>query len=157
MPGLSRLYIYSILFMAFLLQACSESNDKDPATEVSTDANSAVITQAALDLVADEALLERGRKLFSSCSMCHAVDANMMSPAGPHLGKVFGRQLASMEGFPYTNALRSAGGTWTMENLDKFIENPMSTYPGTSMAFGGIKKADDRKAIIAFLASKSVD
>ena len=140
-----------------LSQACSQGHDEDSTSGTAPVISTGAPEQAARELVADKALVERGRKLFSSCSMCHAIDTGMTSPAGPHLGKVFGRQLASVEGFPYTNALRSASGAWTTENLDKFIENPMAAYPGTSMAFGGIAKADDRKAIIAFLASKSLD
>ncbi len=146
-----------MLLAVALLQACSQSQDAQSTNGASSEIPKEAIQKAVLELVADESLVERGRKLFSSCSMCHSTEANTMSPAGPHLGNVFGRQIASVEGFPYTNALRSAAGVWTMENLDRFIENPLSSYPGTSMAFGGISRANDRKAIIAFLASKSQD
>lgn len=104
-------------------------------------------------LTADAGQVATGKKLFSNCAVCHSADAATPSPAGPQLAAVVGRVIGGVEGYPYSQALKSAGGTWTPERLDAFLKNPMAAYPGTAMAFGGLAKDTDRKAIIAYLAS----
>jgi cytochrome c len=42
---------------------------------------------------------------------------------------------------------------WTDEVLFKYLENPLSFMPGTKMAFAGLKDAQDRKDVIAYLKS----
>ena len=41
--------------------------------------------------------------------------------------------------------------TWTFENLDHFIDNPKGFIPGTLMTFPGIKQAQERADVIAYL------
>ena len=91
--------------------------------------------------------------MFSNCAVCHSVDPAIPSPAGPQLVAVVGRKIGGAAGFPYSQALANAGGIWTPEKLDTFLKDPMAAYPGTSMAFGGLAKENDRKAVIAYLAS----
>ena len=52
-------------------------------------------------------------------------------------------------------ALKGKGGTWTFEDLDKFLANPRAFVPGTAMSFAGVSRAAQRADIIAFLNSKS--
>ena len=47
--------------------------------------------------------------------------------------------------------MRSLGVTWTRENLDKFLTDPAEMVPGTLMTFLGIKKKDERGALIEYL------
>ena len=58
---------------------------------------------------------------------------------GPPLWGVVGRDIASIEGFDYSEALRSKEGQWTFDNLYQFIHGPKAWAPGTKMAFAGIK------------------
>ena len=48
----------------------------------------------------------------------------------------------------------SEGLVWTEANLDKFLKKPRSFIKKTRMAFSGIKKDEDRKALIEYLKEK---
>ena len=99
---------------------------------------------------------ERGKKIFRTCSACHAVEANAPHGIGPALWAVIGRAVASAEGFDrYTPAMRSFGGTWSPERLDRYLHQPMSEVKGTTMVFPGITSAADRADIIAWLNANS--
>lgn len=137
--------------------ACSKSADDatNRNSDIATDTVSSP-PQASSDysaLAADAAQVEAGKNLFGNCAVCHSVNAATPSPAGPQLIAVVGRKIGGAEGFPYSQALKNADGSWTPEKLDEFLKDPMGTYPGTAMAFGGLAKEADRKAIIAYLAS----
>ena len=56
-------------------------------------------------------------------------------------------------GFNYTDAMKSKGVTWDEKTLDEYLEQPKKSVPGTKMVFAGLKKADERKDIISFLAT----
>ena len=95
---------------------------------------------------------ERGKKIFRTCSACHAVEANAPHGVGPSLWAVIGRAVASAEGFErYTPAMRSFGGTWSPERLDRYLHRPMSEVEGTTMVFPGITSPADRADVIAWL------
>ena len=48
-----------------------------------------------------------------------------------------------------------AGKPWTFEELDKFLTNPKQYAPGTKMAFPGIKKPEERAALLRWLNDQS--
>ena len=50
-------------------------------------------------------------------------------------------------------ALKAKGGTWTYDDLSKFISNPKGFVPGTAMGFAGIQKDSERADVIAYLAT----
>jgi cytochrome c2 len=94
-----------------------------------------------------------GETLFQACSGCHVIGDGESNGIGPDLRKVVGRKVAAMPGYRYSAALSRLGGKWARERLDKFLTNPQAYVPGTKMAFPGVVKATDRKALIEFLAS----
>ena len=60
--------------------------------------------------------------------------------------------MASAEGFDrYTPAMRSLGGTWSPERLDRYLRQPTTEVEGTAMVFPGLASADDRADVIAWL------
>ena len=99
------------------------------------------------------ALVAAGKKLFVQCASCHSVGEEGMHGVGPNLRGVLGIPAAAQEDFEYSPALRSANIVWTKEALDKWLENPKALVPANSMAFVGMPKAADRKALIAYLTS----
>ena len=48
--------------------------------------------------------------------------------------------------------MKAKGGTWTFDDLNKFIANPKGFVPGTAMGFAGIQKDSERADVIAYLA-----
>jgi len=94
---------------------------------------------------------ENGAKVFGKCKACHKIDGS--NATGPHLDGVVDRAVDSVPGYAYSGALEAVFDVWTPEHLNTFIENPKGSAPGTKMTFAGIKKAEDRADLIAYLAT----
>lgn len=92
----------------------------------------------------------KGEKVFGKCKACHKLEPGA-NATGPTLYGVVGRDIASVEGFNYSNALLGLEGEWTPEALNGFLENPKKYAPGTTMGFAGLKKIEDRANIVAYL------
>lgn len=96
-----------------------------------------------------------GKKLFNSrCAVCHWDPGKPGEQVrmGPSLTGVVGRKAGTHPKFTrYSKAMKSAGKTWTEAMLDSFLENPRQAVPGTNMAFPGLKKPEERAAIVAYL------
>jgi cytochrome c len=105
---------------------------------------------AQLLAAADPADGERDSKV---CKACHNFEAGGASKIGPPLHGVVGRDIASVEGFTYSSALQSKEGAWTYDELNSFLTSPKDFAPGTKMTFAGIKKPEQRAAVIAYLRS----
>ena len=95
--------------------------------------------------------LTRDEAAVRQCAVCHPTDASGKHGAGPNLRGVLGRPVASDPDFPYSEALRGRGTTWTDEQLDAFLAAPADYAPGTSMAFAGLKDPAERAAVIRLL------
>lgn len=94
-----------------------------------------------------------GEKVFSRCQACHSLARNR---TGPRLCGVVGRAAGTVPGFRYSGAMLSSGLVWEEEKLLSFIEDPRGTVPGTFMGYAGVKDADDRKALLGFLAEAAL-
>lgn len=102
-----------------------------------------------------EATLERrlryGAKVFKSCANCHTLEKVEGTRVGPTLYGIVGREIASIEGFPYSHALKSREGVWTERELDIFLSKPRHALPGTNMRFGGLLSNHARLDLIEYL------
>jgi cytochrome c len=94
----------------------------------------------------------KGAKVFGKCRACHKVEDGA-NATGPHLYGVVGRNVGTADGFGYSGSLVAVADVWSAENLDAFLENPRGYAPGTTMSFSGLKKAEDRANLIAYLDS----
>jgi cytochrome c len=74
---------------------------------------------------------------------------------GPNLYNIVGAKHARADGFAYSQGLKDLPGSWTYEDLDKWLAKPSALVPGTKMAFGGIPKGQQRADVIAWLRSLS--
>ena len=85
-----------------------------------------------------------------NCQTCHSVENDGVQRAGPSLFHVLGRKAGSIEGFPYSQALKDAKFAWSPEALDAWLTNPQTYLPGTYMMY---KQNDPavRGAIIRYL------
>ena len=100
---------------------------------------------------ADGCDTERGKSLFAKCAICHTNEADAGHSVGPNLFGIVGRPIAYVEDFLFSDEIREYGDRWTIELLDKFLASPMTEVPGTTMAFAGFKKEEDRKHLLCFL------
>lgn len=101
------------------------------------------------------ASLDNGKRLIRRCTACHVFEKGGNNRVGPPMWEIVGRQVASVEGFSYSNALEERGGVWSYEFLDCFLENPKGCVEGTKMVYAGLKKPEDRADLILYLRSLS--
>lgn len=93
-----------------------------------------------------------GQTLFSRrCTACHTTEAGGANKIGPNLWNTVGGERASVEGYSYSGSLRDMAGAWSFDDLDAFLTNPKAFVAGTKMNFAGLRKPEDRAAIVAYL------
>lgn len=101
---------------------------------------------------------EHGKAVFNQCKICHAVGPGAKAGVGPEQNNLVGSVAGSRPGYNYSPAMKEAGAkglVWNEENLNKFIENPKAVVPGTKMVFPGLKNAQDRADVIAYLKTQT--
>lgn len=138
------------------LAACGEEQPSEDA-RAPTATDSAVVDAdepaqdvAFADLTGDAVA---GEAVFTQCRTCHMIEDGK-NAVGPTLYGVVGREAGSVGGFNYSDANANADVTWTAEVLYDYLKAPRDFMPGTRMAFAGIKDAQDRADLIAYLASQ---
>ena len=99
--------------------------------------------------------VDAGKKVAKKCASCHTFDEGGKNKVGPNLWNIVSRNVAAIEGFKYSGAMKDAGGTWDYARLDTFIANPKAALKGTKMTFKGIKKPEQRADLILYLRSLS--
>ena len=96
-----------------------------------------------------------GQKASKRCASCHTFNDGGANRVGPNLWGIVGRDKGSVDGFKYSDALRDKGGAWSYDDLNAFLANPKDFIKGTRMSFAGVKKVQDRAAIIAYMRQQS--
>jgi cytochrome c len=95
---------------------------------------------------------DRGAEIYRACIACHALTPDDGNKAGPSLAGIFGRKIATLPGYRYSDALTKMDIVWTPETVAKMFEvGPAAYTPGTKMPEQTIGAADDRKALVDFL------
>jgi cytochrome c len=96
-----------------------------------------------------------GKATSAKCEACHDTSSAHTIKIGPPLYGVVDRPRASIAGFDYSSAMKAKGGTWTYDELFKFLKSPQAYIQGTKMSFGGLPRAEDRVNLIAFLRTNT--
>ena len=91
-----------------------------------------------------------GEKVYKKCKACHALEAGKKK-LGPSLYGLYGATAGEVDGFAYSPAMKKSEVVWDDETLDAFLANPRKFMSGSRMAFQGLKKEEDREAIIALM------
>ncbi len=98
----------------------------------------------------------RGEKVAKACAACHTFTKGGPNGVGPNLWGVVGGPKDHMPGFAYSGAILEKGGpTWTYAEMNKFLWKPKAYAPGTKMSYAGLKKPEDRAALLAWLRTQS--
>jgi cytochrome c len=95
---------------------------------------------------------DHGAEVFRACVACHTLSEKEAQRAGPTLAGLYGRKIASLPGYPFSDALKGMDIVWTPETVSKLFELGPNTYtPGTKMPEQRIGSAADRRALTDFL------
>ena len=96
---------------------------------------------------------DHGAEIFRACVACHTLSPDEGNKAGPTLSGVFGRRIATLPGYNFSPALKKLNIVWTPETVSRLFEvGPANYTPGTKMPEQTIGSAEDRKALVDFLA-----
>ena len=95
---------------------------------------------------------DHGADVFRACVACHTLSEKDAQRAGPTLAGLYGRRIASLPGYHFSDALKGMDIIWTPETVSKLFEFGPNVYtPGTKMPEQRIGSAADRKALTDFL------
>ncbi len=98
----------------------------------------------------------KGEKIAKACAACHTFTKGGPNGVGPNLYGVLGGPKDHAAGFAYSGALLEVGGnTWTYAELNKFLYKPKAYAKNTKMSYAGLKKPEDRAALIAWLRAQA--
>jgi cytochrome c len=96
---------------------------------------------------------DHGAEVFRACVACHTLSDKELPRAGPTLAGLYGRKIASLPGYRFSDALKPMNIIWTPETVAKLFEiGPNAYTPGTKMPEQRIGSAEDRRALTDFLA-----
>jgi cytochrome c len=99
--------------------------------------------------------MERGAIMWKRCRACHNVEEGARHKVGPNLYGIYGMTAGTQDGFNYSKAMRASGIVWDDETMSAYIENPRTYIPGNRMSYVGIRKEEDRQALLLWLKAQS--
>jgi cytochrome c len=105
--------------------------------------------------VLPKADLAAGKTVSGRCEQCHDLTKGGPDRTGPNLWGVVGRARASRASYSYSSAMSSNHDIWNFDRLFVYLKSPQAMVPGTKMTFTGIRNADDRINLIAYLRTLS--
>jgi cytochrome c len=85
------------------------------------------------------------------CSACHTLAENASDLSGPNLWGIIGSKAGTRGAFPYSDALKDSDITWSADQLDAFLADPVKTVPGNRMMIPEGVPNPDRLALISFM------
>lgn len=93
-----------------------------------------------------------GARVFRACAACHTLKGDSANRAGPTLAGLFGRRIASVPDYPFSEALRGMDIVWTRETVGKLFTLGPATYtPGTRMPEQVVGNAEELDALLDYL------
>jgi cytochrome c len=109
-----------------------------------------------LPVLLASANVDKGKNTARQCQACHTFEKGGPNRVGPNLWNIVGSGRGEDRGgFNFSQAMKSKGGKWTFDELNKFLKSPRDYIPGTAMTFAGINNDQQRADVIAFLDTLS--
>ena len=97
-----------------------------------------------------------GEDLLKRCTTCHTFEKGGANKPGPNQYGLVGSNIAHKGDFAYSDSLKAMHSKkWGFQELSEFLENPKKFAPGNKMAYAGLKKPEERAALIAYINTLS--
>jgi cytochrome c len=151
-PFFSSTRIFYVALSASLLVACGGSETDSAPQSIASSSPAPAPTQVVKAKIDP---LARGAKLYKRCSTCHTLEKDGRHKVGPNMWDIYGATAGMKEGFAYSKAMKESGVVWTDETLDAYIANPRKYMPGNRMSYVGLRKAEDRAAVLAYIKAET--
>jgi cytochrome c len=129
-------------------EAAQPSTSEAPGTDYS-----AVLAALGPEFAAAD--VSHGERLFRRCQACHQISDGGRNTVGPNLYGIIGQPAGAVPRFSYSQQLTDAGLVWDTATLDQWLASPRALVPGNRMSFVGLRDADDRRDLIAFMATRA--
>jgi cytochrome c len=154
--GLTVVGLAELSSIVFKFQPAAKAGYVVAVTEDAAggDAAAAADTPPDWGTIFTAANVTAGAEVAKKCQSCHNLESGGPNLTGPNLYGVEGRKPGSHAGFAYSSAMTDFGGknaAWTYDLLYNFLKGPQAYISGTKMSFVGLKKPEDRVAVIAYL------
>ncbi|MDB5478025.1 MAG: cytochrome c domain protein [Alphaproteobacteria bacterium] len=98
--------------------------------------------------------IAKGQALAKACLACHDFSKGGPNKIGPNLWGIVNNKKAHAAGFAYSDTIKDMadkGDHWGYKNLNSFLWKPAVYAKGTKMTYPGLKKPEDRAAVIGYL------
>ena len=145
------MHLKYMILNVILLSACSGGGESTSTPKATPQAQTAPIVKTASALTP----MERGAKLYKRCRACHTLEEGGKHKVGPNLWNIYGAKAGAKEGFNYSKVMAASEIIWDDATLDAYIKKPSEFMKGNRMSFVGIKKAEDRDALLLYMKAKT--
>ena len=140
-----------LILPVILLASCGGGGESTSTPAPTPKAETAPIVQTASTLTP----MERGAKLYKRCKACHTLEDGGKHKVGPNLWAIYGAKAGSKEGFNYSKVMAASDLIWDDASLSGYIQKPSEFMKGNRMSFVGIKKQEDRDALLLYLRAET--
>lgn len=145
------MHVKYMILPVILLASCGGSGESTSTPAPTPKAETPPIVQAASTMTP----MERGAKLYKRCKACHTLEDGGKHKVGPNLWAIYGAKAGSKEGFNYSKVMAASDLVWDDATLDGYIKKPSEFMKGNRMSFVGIKKQEDREALLVYLKAET--
>lgn len=121
------------------------------AWALNTEASSAHGNIAYSDGQRYNTLFPSGQGALGPCSVCHRISAEGPERSAPPLVGIVDADKASSHWFGYSPALARATGTWSVDEIDAYLADPVAFLPGTTKTLSRVRDADERRRVVEAL------
>ena len=93
-----------------------------------------------------------GEQLYDvACSACHGLGTVPDHRVGPALGGLLNRQAGTVEGYQFSEALRTSGWIWRLPTLLAWLTDPDAAIPNNAMNYVNPLTAEETQRLSEWL------